>query len=209
MKKTPAPTVGKPLLASDLQDPRTWSRFLSAARRVVHSFPRLDDFDSSHHAEELAQDAMVRAHVYLSEGGEIKDRDAFLYTTLRNLYKDRLKRQGRRPRTVSLGPISGADEADAEPLALRLSGPEALGPDQQARVTELLELVYRCLPDSRRDRRLSVLMLSLYGCTGRDMSAIVGRSPGTISGDKAAVRAAIEKALRILESGSPAPERRS
>jgi RNA polymerase sigma-70 factor (ECF subfamily) len=65
------------------------------------------------HAEDLVQEAMLRLHAYTLEGGEVRNREAFLARTVRNLAVD-AHRHARVERYESL-PVEELDLVDFAP----------------------------------------------------------------------------------------------
>ena len=133
------------------------------ARAVRRQCPRW----LSDHADDLAQEAVIKVMTAAQREGERSLSSFYLYRVAHSALVDEIRRRQRR-REVSLDVESPDDQPNGGPE------PQAAGdPEQDASLRELSLAVRGCLLDMSKDRRLAV-MLYLQGHTVPEAARILG-----------------------------------
>src|SRR5262249_38472422 len=141
---------------------------IPALRRYARARPRTGEL-----ADDLVQDTLVRAlrSEHLFHGGGIR---SWLYTSLPNLNRNRLRALARRPT------VQAIDDNDA---------PEMAGPEAGARDIE------RALASLVEDQRTALLLVVLEGLTYREVAEVQGVPIGTVMSRLARARMQIKAYL--------------
>jgi RNA polymerase sigma-70 factor (ECF subfamily) len=133
------------------------------ARAVRRQCPRW----LSDHADDLAQEALVKIMTAAQREGERSLSSFYLYRVAHSALVDEIRRRQRR-REVALEADAPEDQSDGSAV------PQAAGdPEQDASLRELSTAVRSCLLDMTRDRRLAVT-LYLQGHTVPEAARILG-----------------------------------
>ena len=133
------------------------------ARAVRRQCPRW----LSDHADDLAQEAVLKVMTAAQREGERSLSSFYLYRVAHSTLVDEIRRRQRR-REVSLDVESSDDQSNGGPE------PQAAGnPEQDASLRELSLALRDCLLDMSKDRRLAVT-LYLQGHTVPDAARILG-----------------------------------
>jgi RNA polymerase sigma-70 factor, ECF subfamily len=140
---------------------------IPALRRYARALTR-----DTETADDIVQDTLVRAlrSEHLFHGGDAR---AWLYTTLTNLNRNRLRTLSRRP---VLTPIKDSDAATG--------GPESAGRD-----------IGRALDELAEEPRATLLLVVLEGLTYREVAEVQGVPIGTVMSRLARARMQIRSFL--------------
>ncbi len=158
---------------------------------------------SASDAEELAQDAFVRAYRALQryEPGRIRELDMrpWLTTILLNACRNHLARPSRRTASAPVA-VDEADTVAVEP---------GDGPESHAERREAAERWAGLVGSLPPLYRAAVLLRHLDGMSYDEMSSVLGRPEGTLKAQVhrgvALLRAAFEADERTRAAGSPGP----
>ena len=133
-------------------------------------------------ADDLVQECLKRALIYIHNGREIQNLRAYLFTILNNVYADELSRRRRAGTTVSI---------DTE--TLKLATPAVQNAHMECRdLSSALEQ----LPQEQRD---VVLMVGLDGVSYQAAAEVLGIPIGTVMSRLSRGRTALRK---IMEGGA-------
>ena len=141
---------------------------IPALRRYARALARDPEI-----ADDLVQDTLVRAlrSEHLFHEGDVR---RWLYTSLTNLNRNRLRTLARRP---ALAPLEDADAPD-------MAGPEAGSRD-----------IARALAGLVEDQRAALLLVVLEGLSYREVAQVQGVPIGTVMSRLARARAQIKAYL--------------
>jgi RNA polymerase sigma-70 factor (ECF subfamily) len=153
--------------------------YVKSLRRYAMAMTR----DSSE-ADDLVQECLKRALIYIHNGREIQNLRAYLFTILNNVYADELSRKRRTGTVVSI---------DSE--TIRLAAP----PCQNARM-ECRDLSW-ALNQLPAEQKEVVLLIGLEGLSYQTAAEVLGIPIGTVMSRLSRGRNALR---RLLEGRTPA-----
>lgn len=156
-------------------------------------------------AEELAQDAFVRAYVHADKYRTIARFSTWLYTIATNLVRNRYRQKKRRPPVLSLFFSHGdGDEEMVQDIA-----DEAPDPEQLA-VGEDLERLIREVTEQIPERyRIPFVLREVNQLSYEEIAAVTGLKLGTVRSRINRARNHFRKIIEpLLEDPSPSPEAR-
>jgi len=153
-------------------------------------------------AQDLAQEAFVRAFVAIRKFRRGSSFSTWLYRVTTNACLDEIQRRRRRPPpTSALGhPRSGSDDS---PLA----DPPDPAPDvaRHVEATERQEVVRRAIASLPLHHRLPLTLCDLQGCSYEEVAAITDTNIGTVKSRlnraRLALKEILEPHLELLRGG--------
>lgn len=166
-----------PPASSPLRDPGTLTGHIQALRRYARALVR----DASD-ADDLVQETLKRALVYLDDGREIRNLRAYLLSMLHNVRIDALKRRRRGGETV---------EVEEESLA----SDEA---SQGDRMT--CQQVLAAIQTLSEEHRQVLLLVGLEGLSYRETAEVLGTPIGTVMSRLNRARAALRGVLGLTDA---------
>ncbi len=160
--------------------------------QLVEYIPRLRRYayaliHDRERAEDLLQDTLTRALDRLSLWRCGTDMRAWLFTIMHNLHVNALRRDGRRPDTLSL-----QHDGVLEPRASARA-------EQQAGLDEIA-LALQQLP---QEQRAVVLLVSLEGLSYRQTAKVLGIKTGTVMSRLHRGRERLRACLNGAQEGAP------
>lgn len=175
---TPRSGVAAPTVACDaLRDPGTLTGHIQALRRYARALVR-DPSD----ADDLVQETLKRALIYLGDGREIRNLRAYLLSMLHNVRIDALKRRRRSGESV---------EVEEETLP-------AGGATQGDRMT--CQQVLAAIRTLSEEHRQVLLLVGLEGLSYRDTAEVLGTPIGTVMSRLNRARAALRAVLGLADA---------
>lgn len=140
-----------------LATPRAYAKVAGVLDTLMHHFRHLNKLlrrrgRTSEEAEDLIQETFLKVTLYVDEGGEIREPEAFLVRTALNLSRDTFQRERRH---LYAG-------RSVEELALVDSRP---GPEEELEMTQRLERLKRALNKAGPRARDVFMLHRLYGMT--------------------------------------------
>lgn len=169
-RATPHPT-------SALRDPVTLTGHIQALRRYARALVR-DPAD----ADDLVQETLKRALVYLDDGREIRNLRAYLLSMLHNVRIDALKRRRRGGETVEVSEETLPSEAAS----------------QGDRMT--CQQVLAAIQTLSEEHRQVLLLVGLEGLAYRETAEVLGVPIGTVMSRLSRARAALRAVLNLEDA---------
>ena len=142
-------------------------------------------------AEDLLQDAALRAFASYGQLREPSAARAWLFTILSRTHLNRVRGRSRRPETLSADLDEPAFEAA---LAQWASGPS---PADAAETGQLGEQLTRALDELSPELRGVVLLVDVEGFTQREVAAMQGVPEGTVASRLFRARRQLRTALEV------------
>jgi RNA polymerase sigma-70 factor (ECF subfamily) len=138
-------------------------------------------------AEDVTQDAFVRAHRYISR---FREEEAFKPWLLRIVTNLALNEQRSRARKAGL----------LERAGRLLSREPAKGPEEILDASDEAAVVWRALNRLREDDRVILYLRYFLELDEKEMARVIGRQPGTV---KSRLHRASRRLLRLIEAEYP------
>lgn len=146
-------------------------------------------------AEELAQDAFLKAYTRLATYDRTRRFSSWLFKVAHNATIDHLRR--RHIDTVPLEASPGeTSEGSGGQLVNLLAGPETEGPEHQVVERQLVAAVESALAELRPEHREVLLLRFRQGCTYEELTEITGLPLGTV---KTHLHRARQRLAKLLE----------
>lgn len=128
-----------------------------------------------HEAEDLTQEAFLRAYRFFDRFEQGTNCRAWLFRILRNCFINRYRNRRARPEDVDFGAIEGKLENLMEPGPGAVLNPEvALG---SARIDEAVQIALREIPE---DYRAALVLSLVEGFSYREVASILSCPIGTV-----------------------------
>lgn len=154
-------------------------------------------------AEELAQDAFVRAYVNADKYRTIARFSTWLYTIATNLVRNRYRQKKRRPPVLSLFFRTGdGDEEMVQDIA-----DESPDPEQQAVAQDLQRVIAEATGQIPERYREPFVLREVNQLSYEEIAAVTGLKLGTVRSRINRARNHFRKIIEpLLEDPSPSPE---
>lgn len=147
-------------------------------------------------AEDLTQEVFLRVW---SGIGNYRGESKFftwLYAVTKHVCADRVRKNSRTPKHISLTPPDGAEDVSApEPRDTDRQN----APDEAVCLRETQEAVRRAIASLKDEYRVIVLLRDIEGCSYEEIAAILGIEVGTVKSRLNRAREALKKRLRKTE----------
>jgi RNA polymerase sigma-70 factor (ECF subfamily) len=128
-------------------------------------------------AEEIAQEAFVKAYIHAEKYKTIAKFSTWLYTIATNLVRNKMRSRGRRPKIYSLWSKSSAD-ADEEQM-IDIIDPGRT-PDEKVNDTELSEIINEAIKRIPMKYRDSFVLREINQLSYEEIAAVTGLKLGTV-----------------------------
>lgn len=126
-------------------------------------------------AEELAQDTLIRAYIHADKYREIARFSTWLFTIATNLVRNRVRKQKRQPRMLTLDPAP-ADDDD-----IPLDPPDPIAdPTRRIEGQELGELIAQATSRIPEKYRVPFLLREVEQLTYEEIQQVTGLKLGTV-----------------------------
>jgi RNA polymerase sigma-70 factor (ECF subfamily) len=128
-------------------------------------------------AEEIAQEAFVKAYIHAEKYKTIAKFSTWLYTIATNLVRNKMRSRGRAPKIYSLWNKSSAD-ADEEKL-IDIIDPGRT-PDEKVNDSELSEIINEAIKRIPMKYRDSFVLREINQLSYQEIAAVTGLKLGTV-----------------------------
>lgn len=145
--------------------PRSFAEFFERGRRKTYCFA-LHLVGDREEAMDITQEAYLRLHERWASRDPGRDPTAWLYSVIRNLAIDHLRRRARRP------------EAEMDHALLRST---AMGPEEAAGQSEMAGRLWAAIGALPPEQREILLLRDWHGLDYGQIAEVLGLSLGTVS----------------------------
>ncbi len=128
-------------------------------------------------AEEIAQEAFVKAYIHADKYKTIAKFSTWLYTIATNLVRNRLRAKKRAPRFMSLWGRPGDSDEDVKQIDLEDGGRQ---PDAQFNDKELGEVIHSAIEKIPEKYRESFVLREINQLSYEEIAAVTGLKLGTV-----------------------------
>ncbi len=145
--------------------PESFAEFFERGRKKAYCFA-LHLVGEREQAMDITQEAYLRLHERWASRDPAREPTAWLYSVIRNLAIDHLRRRARR------------QEAEIDQALLRSP---AAGPDKAAEQSELAERLWAAIRSLPAEQREILLLRDWHGLDYGQIAEVLGLSLGTVS----------------------------
>jgi RNA polymerase sigma-70 factor (ECF subfamily) len=154
---------------------------------------------SREEAEEIAQEAFVKAFIHSEKYKTIAKFSTWLYTIATNLVRNRIRALSRAPQFLSIRELLGSNEEDVRQVDLAAS---IRGPDDVINDQELSEMINDAIKKIPEKYRTSFVLREINQLSYEEISAVTGLKLGTVRSRINRARNYFRKIVEpLLESG--------
>jgi RNA polymerase sigma-70 factor (ECF subfamily) len=128
-------------------------------------------------AEEIAQEAFVKAYVHADKYKTIAKFSTWLYTIATNLVRNKMRSRGRAPKIFSLWSKAGADAEDEKPVDIVDPG---RSPEEKVNDVELSNIINEAIGRIPEKYRTSFVLREINQLSYEEIAAVTGLKLGTV-----------------------------
>jgi RNA polymerase sigma-70 factor (ECF subfamily) len=128
-------------------------------------------------AEEVAQEAFVKAYIHAEKYKTIARFSTWLYTIATNLVRNRMRSRGRAPQIFSLWGKRGSDGEEEKPIDIV---DKDRSPEDKINDTELSEIINRAIQQIPEKYRTSFVLREINQLSYEEIAAVTGLKLGTV-----------------------------
>ncbi len=128
-------------------------------------------------AEEIAQEAFVKAYIHAGKYKTIAKFSTWLYTIATNLVRNRMRSRSRAPQMFSLWSKRGSDGDEEKPIDI--VDPDRT-PEDKINDTELGEIINRAIEQIPEKYRTSFVLREINQLSYEEIAAVTGLKLGTV-----------------------------
>lgn len=128
-------------------------------------------------AEEIAQEAFVKAYIHAEKYKTIAKFSTWLYTIATNLVRNRMRSLSRKPKIFSLWSKGRHEDEDEKPIDV--PDPQR-SPEEQMNDTELSEVINRAIEKIPEKYRTSFVLREINQLSYEEIAAVTGLKLGTV-----------------------------
>lgn len=128
-------------------------------------------------AEEVAQEAFVKAFIHAEKYKTIAKFSTWLYTIATNLVRNRMRSRSRAPQIFSLWGRGGSDESEEKVIDVLDPG---RSPDDKVNDVELSEIINRAVKKVPEKYRTCFVLREINQLSYEEIAAVTGLKLGTV-----------------------------
>lgn len=128
-------------------------------------------------AEEIAQEAFVKAYIHADKYKTIAKFSTWLYTIATNLVRNKMRSRGRAPKIFSLWSKAGADAEDEKPVDIVDPG---RSPEEKVNDVELSNIINEAIRRIPEKYRTSFVLREINQLSYEEIAAVTGLKLGTV-----------------------------
>jgi RNA polymerase sigma-70 factor (ECF subfamily) len=128
-------------------------------------------------AEEVAQEAFVKAFIHAEKYKTIAKFSTWLYTIATNLVRNRMRSRGRAPQIFSLWGRGGSDDSEEKVIDVLDPG---RSPDDKVNDVELSEIINRSIKKVPEKYRTCFVLREINQLSYEEIAAVTGLKLGTV-----------------------------
>ena len=128
-------------------------------------------------AEEIAQEAFVKAYIHAEKYKTIAKFSTWLYTIATNLVRNRMRSVSRKPKIFSLWSKGRDDDSEERPVDV--PDPQR-SPDERVNDAELSEVINRAIEKIPDKYRTSFVLREINQLSYEEIAAVTGLKLGTV-----------------------------
>lgn len=150
-------------------------------------------------AEEIAQEAFVKAFIHAGKYKTIAKFSTWLYTIATNLVRNRIRARGRAPQFFSIRELARDDDVETKQVDLISDN---RSPDEVYNDTELREVIQRSIQKIPEKYRTSFVLREINQLSYEEIAAVTGLKLGTVRSRINRARSCFRKIVEpLLHSG--------
>jgi len=128
-------------------------------------------------AEEIAQEAFVKAYIHADKYKTIARFSTWQYTIATNLVRNRMRSRSRAPKIFSLWGTRGSDSEEEKPIDII---DKDRSPEDKINDTELGEIIDRAIQQIPEKYRTSFVLREINQLSYEEIAAVTGLKLGTV-----------------------------
>lgn len=128
-------------------------------------------------AEEIAQEAFVKAYIHAGKYKTIAKFSTWLYTIATNLVRNKMRSRSRAPQIFSLWSKGRYDGEEEKPIDIVDPG---RSPDEKINDLELSEIINRAIQEIPEKYRTSFVLREINQLSYEEIAAVTGLKLGTV-----------------------------
>jgi RNA polymerase sigma-70 factor (ECF subfamily) len=128
-------------------------------------------------AEEIAQEALVKAYIHAGKYKTIAKFSTWLYTIATNLVRNRMRSRSRAPQMFSLWSSRGSDSDEEKPVDIVDPG---RNPEDKINDAELSEIINKAIQQIPEKYRTSFVLREINQLSYEEIAAVTGLKLGTV-----------------------------
>lgn len=144
-------------------------------------------------AEEVAQEAFVKAYIHAEKYKTIAKFSTWLYTIATNLVRNRMRSRSRAPQVFSLWSKRRSDGEDEKPIDIV---DKSRSPEDKINDAELSEIINRAIEQIPEKYRTSFVLREINQLSYEEIAAVTGLKLGTV---RSRINRARNRFRRIVE----------